>query len=337
MQRAWKILLIIAALLLNGSALFAQDKPTIPLEFFYADPMKNDFRKLLSKLNFSLSTGYGNTLFRHNLNGYGIAQENGQAPVIFLSNIGPGIQYSNWINTSTLQGFQRNPDNIFNSDTDEIGFRGLAFNIPLKATIHVDIHPVRIGAGFSYEYMNMGGFRPISFKDQINTLPSPFGSAMVRRYFLVLGADFYRYNSFNFAADMNLGVINLGRKFDREFINKSPFVNLGLVIEYELSEYFRLFVRPSVEWKTYTLSIAEIGIRHIYPAAFINVGVTYRMPELRRCFLNTCHAQVDHRHGNGVYRSRMHPIYKKQNPHHGENYPKLIRYKGKNKRKLNPY
>jgi hypothetical protein len=46
---------------------------------------------------------------------------------------------------------------------------------------------------------------------------------------------------------------------------------------------------------------------------------------------------MNHAHGNREYRSRVHPFYKKQNPNYGENYPRLIKYKGKNKRKLNPY
>jgi hypothetical protein len=33
----------------------------------------------------------------------------------------------------------------------------------------------------------------------------------------------------------------------------------------------------------------------------------------------------------------MHPFWKKQNPHYGENYPKLIKEKRKNRKKLNPY
>ena len=46
---------------------------------------------------------------------------------------------------------------------------------------------------------------------------------------------------------------------------------------------------------------------------------------------------MNHAHGNREYRSQVHPIYKKQNPHYGENHPNLIKYKGKNKYKLNPY
>jgi hypothetical protein len=70
---------------------------------------------------------------------------------------------------------------------------------------------------------------------------------------------------------------------------------------------------------------------------YLTVGFTYSLPELPRCFLKDCHAQINHAHGNKEYRSRRHPIYKKQNPGYGENDPTLIKYKGKNKRKINPY
>ena len=100
-----------------------------------------------------------------------------------------------------------------------------------------------------------------------------------------------------------------------------------------------MFIRPSYEIKSYKLSAlgGSPDFTHKMNAFYINLGATYRLPELRKCFHKQCNAQINHAHGNREYRSRMHPIYKKQNPHHGENYPELLKYKGKNKRKLNPY
>jgi hypothetical protein len=72
-------------------------------------------------------------------------------------------------------------------------------------------------------------------------------------------------------------------------------------------------------------------------AGYLQVGLSYSIPELPRCYLKDCKIQINHAHGNKEYRSRRHPIYKKQNPGYGENHPTLIKYKGKNKRKLNPY
>jgi hypothetical protein len=122
-------------------------------------------------------------------------------------------------------------------------------------------------------------------------------------------------------------------------MKKSIYLNLGVRAEREFSEYFRIFIRPSYEVKSYKLTIPETTqtLQHRLNGLYVNVGFTYRLPELRRCFLKTCHAQINHAHGNREYRSRRHPIYKKQNPHYGENYPELIKYKGKNKNKLNPY
>ena len=112
-----------------------------------------------------------------------------------------------------------------------------------------------------------------------------------------------------------------------------------MTIERELSEYLRLFVRPSYEIKSYTLSLPEGGqsIEHGMNAFYLNIGVTYSIPDLPKCFIAGCRIQRNHAHGDREYRSRVHPIYKKQNPEYGENHPDLIKYKGKNKKKMNPY
>jgi hypothetical protein len=131
----------------------------------------------------------------------------------------------------------------------------------------------------------------------------------------------------------------MGKQFNAALMQKGLYVNFGATFERELSEYFKVFVRPSYEIKGYKMTIPETGqaIPHKLNTFYINLGVTYRLPELPRCFLKTCHAQINHAHGNKEYRSRRHAFYKKQNPHYGENYPTLIKYKGSNKKKLNPY
>jgi hypothetical protein len=154
----------------------------------------------------------------------------------------------------------------------------------------------------------------------------------------MIGAAVYRYEEYLLIVDANIGGYKLGNDFEGS-IKKSVYFNLGAAIEREMSEYFRLFVRPSYEFKNYTISIPEGGqsIKHRFNAFYINFGATYRFPEPRRCPIKDCRGQLNHAHGNREYRSRVHPIYKKQNPHYGENYPTLLKYKGKNKKKLNPY
>jgi hypothetical protein len=323
---------------------FAQDKEketTIPLNHFYVERQKAGmFRRLLSKLNFGLSTGYGSTVFKHSLDGYGIYQPATGNPIVF-DPADPTIGFSNWFNRIESGPLVINPaDFSVNSDTADIGFKSKSFNIPLKATVHVEIlNRYRIGGGYSFEFTKVGEFKPLLYNKQINSFKPEVSSFFLKKYFLMLGASVYRYDKYLLTVDANIGGYGLGKDFDKSQITKGVFVNMGATIEREMSEYFRLFIRPSYEVKSYKLNVSETGqsIKHQFNAFYFNIGASYRFPELRRCFQKQCKAQINHAHGNKEYRSRVHPIYKKQNPHHGENYPELIKYKGKNKRKLNPY
>jgi hypothetical protein len=326
--------------------LFAQDKgekgTSIPLDHFYVKRKGPGLRGLLSKLHFGLSTGYGSTTFKHDLDGFIILQQPDSVPKIISSGPPPGsVGYTNWFNRvvpatdiTTGTSFQ------VNSDTADIGFKSKSFNIPLRATVHVEfLNRYRVGGGFSYEFQKVNDFKPTSYGNDINNFSPSFSSFSLTKYFLILGGSVYRYNKFLLTIDANIGGYGLGKKFEKSQIKKGVFVNLGAMVEYEMSEYFRLFIRPSYELKSYKLNIPETGqsIQHKFNAFYINIGASYRFPELRRCYNKQCKAQINHAHGNKEYRSRVHPFYKKQNPHHGENYPELIKYKGRNKRKLNPY
>jgi hypothetical protein len=289
-------------------------------------------------VTFGLSTGYGTTGFRHSLDGYGILQNPDSLPKIFpLGDFNSG--YSNWFNKVTTGSNTLQPGYFrVNSDTTEIGFKSRAFNIPLKATLHVEfLERYRVGGGYSFEYVHLGAFKPLSYGDKINNFSPGFSNFFLKKYFFMVGASVYRYYEYLLVVDANIGGYSLGKNFDKGVIKKGAFFNLGVSVEREMSEYFRLFVRPSYEFKTYKVNVPEGQIKQRFNAFYFNVGATYRIPELRRCPFQTCRAQMNHAHGNREYRSRAHPIYKKQNPNYGENYPNLIKYKGKNKKKLNPY
>jgi hypothetical protein len=349
LERKYLILkrfIVITALLVGLIGLpqaFAQyeteQEATIPLEHFYIKRQKSGLlRNLLTKLHWSLSTGYGGTAFKHELDGFGVLQQPDSLPKIFISG-NPTSGYSNW--TNDVDAVTNNPalpgSVIF--DSTRLGFRSKTFSIPLKASVHVEFDRYRIGAGYSFDYTKIGEFKPITFKDQISGYSLDKSSIFMKHYFVMLGAMVYRYNEYALVVDGNIGGYSMGKSFNKGLMKKGIYFNLGVAVEREFSEYFRVFVRPSYEIKGYKLNIPETSesVSHKLNAFYINIGATYRFPELRRCFLKSCHAQLNHAHGNREYRSRRHPFYKKQNPHYGENYPNLIKYKGKNKKKLNPY
>jgi hypothetical protein len=332
------VLLTVVGLSEGWSQYKSERDATIPLEHFYIKRHKaGPLRFLLSKLHFSLSTGYSATNFNHHLDGLGVSQTSGLPPQIFTGDT--AAIYSNWV-TDLAPGTSVPAGSfLVRSDTAELGFRSKTFTIPLKASVHIEFSRYRIGGGYEIGYTRVGTFKPISFGNDISGFTIGDPSFFMKHYFGMVGAMVYRYYEYTLVADANIGGFKLGKQFNPGVIQKSLYFNVGATVEREFSEYFRVFVRPSYEIKGYKITIPEGGqqVSHRLNTININVGVTYRLPEIRRCFLKSCHAQITHAHGNKEYRSRMHPIYKKQNPHYGENYPELIKYKGKNKKKLSPY
>lgn len=315
------------------------DEVTFPLENFYAKRVKSPVRTILKNFVFSGSVGMGNTFVSHKLDGFGISQADGVAPTIFPAD--RTNRFSNWLNTIRSPAPGAGPDSfIVSSDSVQLGFKGNAINFPLKLTVHYEfLEKYRLGAGFSYEIMSIGDLHSINFKDKINDFAPSNPSGFMKKYFVLLGVSFYRWNDILFTGDVNVGGYNPGNNFLKPLIKKGIYANMGVAIEKDFSEYIKVFLRPSFEIKNYTLSIPASGDRtivHNLNAFYLNVGVSYRIPELARCYHPDCHAQINHAHGNKEYRSRMHPFYKKQNPHYGENYPKLLKEKRKNRRKLNP-
>ncbi len=310
------------------------------MDHFYVDRQGPGFlRVILSKVTFGLSTGYGRTYYSHKLDGFGVFQKPDSIPKIFTSgDVTAG--YSNWFNKSeSATNTQDASTFLVNSDTTALRFKAKGFNIPLKATLHVEFDRYRIGGGYSIEYAHVGDFSATNYGDEINSWTPEANNYFLQKYFGSIGATVYRYYEYSLVMDMNIGGYSMGKKFDKSMIKRGVYFNLGATVERDMSEYFRLFVRPSFEIKGYKLSMPEANqtINHKFNAFYINVGATYRIPELRRCYNKDCKVQINHSHGNKNYRSRVHPIYKKQDPHYGENHPKLIKYKGKNKKKLNPY
>lgn len=312
---------------------------TFPLENFYAK-IKNKPRTIFKHIKFSFSTGYGNTFYSHELPGFGIYQANGVQPSIFSSG-DPNVRFTNWVNDLAYDSTTIAPGSfLVSSDTTKLGFKGNAWNLPFKLTIHYEFkEKYRIGIGYSYEMMNIGSLHSISYGDKISDFQPPSSSGWMSKYFIMGGMSFYRMGDYLFTGDLQIGGYNPGSNFNKSLIESGIYVNLGVTVERELSEYLRLFVRPSFDFKSYTFGLPEGGktIDHNINAFYFNIGITYSIPELPKCNIPDCKIQMNHAHGDRQYRSKVHPIYKKQNPQYGENHPKLIKYKGKNKKKLNPY
>jgi hypothetical protein len=340
-KTSYILFFVLLAIILPGPVKAQDDEePAFPLESIYAKRKPNTIRKVLRNVKFGVSIGGGNTYMAHTLEGFGVLQGKGFPPYIFPAGSAPTSLYSQWVNK--VQPGQQTvlPDSyLVSSDTSELKFKGNALNIPLHFTIHYQAKNFRVGGGYGFEFMSVGTFESKTFSDKIGDFRPSDPNGMMKKYYGYLGYSFYRWNEIVFTGVLQVGGYKPGNNFDMSLITKSINTNLGVSVERDLSEYLGVFLKPSFDIKNYNISLpgTNQAIRHNMNAFYVQLGLTFSIPELPRCFHSECRVQMNHAHGNKEYRSRVHPLYKKQNPHYGENYPTLIKYKGKNKRKLNPY
>lgn len=351
-----------------GRSLDAMGK--LPPDFYvrnniYRDPM----RVFLNKFSFTLTTGYGNTHYNHDLKGVYFYQDQNQQ--LILSNNMETLPrrfqgFGNWLNNPMLSDtvlfdnifdvpYNYLPNPVFNdtlrtdsfvidTDTTSLGFSGVYHSIPIQLSVHYNYGDFRIGGGFNWERQFVKSLDPsTTLGGQIRPYQPNFDATSFTRWFGMIGYKFYEYWDYSFFAELEAGNINAGRQFNEQFISRGIYTTIGISIEQTWSEYFRLILKPSYEIKNYTMTLPDgvTTIRHNQNAFFIRFGISINIPEIPRSPIESDHVQLKHvitdpKTGRRV-EVRGQPFWKVQNPKVGQNHRKLWRYKKKNKRKLNPY
>jgi len=320
---------LLTALVGLAFSVSAQDegKDKIPLDHFYVTPRQgsNFIRRALRNFHFGVYTGAGRSYLSTSLSGFGIYQAPGARPELFINSA--TVRFTNWINNAGGDNTAPGSYTVANAGNN-VRFKGHALNIPLAATLHYEYKQFRIGGGYSYELMSLGTFRPTMMADKIADMRADAPTGFVRKYWGMIGYSFYRWNDYLFTGDLQVGNYKMKNNYNAAQVTTNTYFNLGVTIERDLSEYLKVFIRPAFELKSYQLAIAGSGSSLSYSnnMLMVNMGFTYSIPQLPKCVIKQCRAQVDHHHGNREYRSRVHPFYKKQNPGYGENYPGLKKY-----------
>jgi hypothetical protein len=304
------------------------------------------FSNFIGGFSLHASTGIGLAFSSHEINGPGILQQkNGN---VFLFDNFYGVSdtlttgYAGWVNNA--QAFSQIPigdeDFLLGSDTTAVKYKGKNTSIPLSIAVTYTFDRYRFGVGYSYEQSFSTTFFPNVESDKLQPFNPEYLTSSITRYYGYFGGEVYRSKRHTIAVDAKFGTYKFGKKnFNRDQIKTKIFVNVGTSFERSLSEYFKIYVRPSLELKSYELGVPGLGynVNHSLPAFYLNVGAIIKMPDLNKCPVSQCRTQINHRHGDRIYRSKVHPFWKWQNPDYGQNYPQLIKYKGKNKKKKNPY
>lgn len=330
------------------------------------DLYRNPIKVVLNKFSITATAGHGIGMYSHELNNVFFAQSQDRQIVFPAEGAAPegiAVGYNNWFNgfstvdTAYLAGYYDVPraplePPVFNEalrtqliDTRDtpLKFQSIAQSIPLTVSVHYNSYRFRIGAGATLERQYFKEFKPQSFTDRIRPFQPAVDPVLFQRYFGMLGYRFYDFWNFSFAAEGQIGVVRGGGKaYDYSVVQRGAFYNLGVSIEQNLSEYFRVILKPSYSFHRFNTNLnddsgnlAPINIPHVNQSFFLQAGVSINIPDIRRCPYPACHIQLKHAHNGEELRGQ--PITKHQNPKIGQNHRKLFRYKWRNRRKMEPY
>lgn len=336
-------------------------------EYSAEEIYRSPIRKILNKFSATISTGYGFTNYKHSLSGFYYVQTSTNQYLVENTGTPIGEQFaglSNWLNNpvivsniSNVNPFDipfppiddpinnpvlKNRTLILKADSLDLKYNGKGSSIPLLLSIKYNFKNFRIGIGYMIELHTIKSFKSNQSQLGIRNYTPDFKTAFFNRYFLILGYKFYDFWSYSFAGEIQIEKFK-GRKLNTQFTSRKLNFNIGISIEKNLSEYFKIIVKPSYVFNNYTISLpgTSKSIKHKQPSFFLQVGISIIFPEIPRSPIKSDHVQVKHvitHPKTGRYKEvRGQPIYKVQNPKVGQNHRKLWRYKNKNKKKMNPY
>lgn len=332
------------------------------------DIYRNPVRVFLNKFSWTVTTGYGMTNYSHDLEGFYFFQDQDNQFIVSnqgeLGNVFEG--YGGWFSqpyagppTSLEDVYDvpfdyitdpvNNPnlgDQQFLVDTDtmDLSFSTLASTIPVLASVHYHFREFRIGAGFQYERHYIKSLRPSVRPQEIREYEPQFNQTGYTKFFGMIGYRFYEWWDYTFVLELQLGRSSPGKEINTTAlgIGQNFYTNIGINIEYNLSEYFRVVIRPSYDIKSYVINLPDAtSIRHSNSAFLVQFGISINIPEIPRSPMKSDHVQLKHVISDPatgrLMEVRGQPIWRKQNPKVGENHRRLWRYKWRNRRKIDPY
>ncbi len=314
---------------------------------------RNPVKVIMNKFSITATTGVGVTSYSHQLEGVYFYQDAANQFIFSndIENLGSTFSgYTDWLNDPQL-GFETSTENpfdlpfdylqnpVFNpalgnqtflvdTDTADLGFKGSSKGVPITLSIHYNYQKFRVGIGYSYELHFLRELKPTSFVDRVRNYQPNVTKTRYSRLFATAGYKFYSFWSYDFVAELQVGRITAGKQFNRSAISRGLYANLGVSIENNWSEYFRVIIRPSVDFKSYNINIPDgSSVRHRYPTFFIQAGISINIPDIPRSPMKSDHVQLKHVYTDPVtgrlMEVRGQPIWKRQNPKIGENHRTL--------------
>lgn len=228
---------------------------------------------------------------------------------------------------------------LVNTETQPLGFQGQFSGIPVTLQLHFNWWRLRIGGGYTYEIQFSRPLQPTYLQGSIRPYEPNFNRTRTTRWYGMLGYTFLKWWRYDFVAEVNYGRLKTGPQFNPAAISRNNHFNVGVSIEYNLSEYVRIIARPSWDIKSYQVRVNEtLTIRHRNPTLYLQGGLSISIPEIPRSPMKSDHTQLKHVYTNPKNGKRKEvrgqSIWKRQNPKAGENHRRLNQHLPSRKNKV---
>ncbi|OEK04631.1 hypothetical protein [Roseivirga misakiensis] len=306
----------------------------------------NPIRKALNKFNFSIEKGFGYFTYRNPLTDVSVIRDprGDQLYAVPLGeeegNTSPLNAYDNWFNRISPIGIERIDDDshIVRTDTVDLSYTNngsinpltfrLSFSIKkldkknselTKDKVYTDEDLVRIGGGISFGAINFrNSVSTQEVSSELRSFTLPRTKLSTTKIFGSLTYNFYTLGDYSILADVMGGVWKIKSSHaDNDLITYDPFFNVGIMFQQKFSKYFKGYIRPSVEFRSYTIANEFISAQHKYTVFSIDLGLLLKYPTYPRNKYKADQVQLEHVFEGKIYRGR--PFYRKQNPRYGEN------------------
>ena len=312
----------------------------------------NPLRKLLNQFNFSFELGTG--FFNHNQeisNAYLVRTQTPEPwlyifPIEDINNppISPFNAETNWFNNSRPVVFdQLHPgDVVLRTDTASVTFKNkgtfrpfnfrVSFSIKKVNKLHLkttgqrmykDEDLVRFGAGIS--------FGKVQYETNVFTAKGhpefgdlwvPIRESTQRKFYGTVSVSAINYLDFTMFLDLEFGTWQFkSQDFNTEQVLYDPFYSVGLTFEKKFSKYFKVHIRPAVEFRNYNFEAGDITIPNKISMFSLNIGFLIKYPTYPRNKNRGHMVQMEHIYNGKIYRGRS--VFRRQNPRIGQNQRRL--------------
>ncbi len=302
-------------------------------------------RKMLNRFNFNIEKGIGYFSYKNPLTDVSVIRNpKGNLLYIVPLNQEDGLTspinaFDNWFTDLNPLGIERIDDDsdIVRTDTVDFTYKNsgrinpitfrLSFSLKkidkghferTKEKVYLDEDLIRVGGGISF-----GSFKfrnPVSTQEidaELRSFRLPETKLSTTRIFGSISYNFYSMGDYSIHADVLGGVWKIkASQANKDLITYDPFFNIGVMFQKKFSKYFKGYIRPSVELRSYTIANDQVNAKHKFSVFSIDLGLLLKYPVYPRNRYKADQVQMEHVFNGKLYRGR--PFYRKQNPRYGQ-------------------